>query len=111
MFEAGWLWRMKNGGSLIGTIYYRYITNQITIVSRYINSGVLLTTKENMQSCQNAGIEFILSLPVVRLFDFNLNMDGYYNQINASKFGYGKSKDTYSYSTLLNANSDRSVII
>lgn len=102
--EAGWLWQMGNGGSLMNTIYYRYITNQITEVSRYIDSGVLLTTKENMQSSQNTGIELIWSLPVVKWFDFNLNMNGYYNRIDAFRLGFGKDKDTFSYSALLNAN-------
>lgn len=102
--EAGWLWRMGNGGSLMSTVYYRYITNQITTVSRYIESGVLLTTKGNLQSSQNAGIELIWSCPVARWFDFNLNANGYYNQIDASKLGFGKNKDTFSYSALLNAN-------
>ena len=102
--EAGWLWRMGNGGSLMSTVYYRYITNQITTVSRYIDSGVLLTTKENLQSSQNAGIELIWSCPVARWFDFNLNANGYYNQIDASKLGFGKNKDAFSYSALLNAN-------
>lgn len=95
---------MGNGGSLMSTVYYRYITNQITTVFRYISSGVLLTTKENLQSSQNAGIELIWSCPVTRWFDFNLNANGYYNQIDASKLGFGKNKDTFSYSTLLNAN-------
>lgn len=103
-FEAGWLWQPGNGGSLMTTLYYRYITNQITEVSRYIDSGVLLTTKENLQSSRNAGIEFIWNFPVVRWFDFNLNMNGYYNQIDASKLGFGKKKDTFSWSALLNAD-------
>lgn len=102
--EAGWLWHMENGGSLMSTIYYRYITNQITAVSRYIDSGVLLTTKENMQSSQNAGAELICSLPIVRWFDLNLSLNGYYNRIDASKLGFGKNKYTFSYSALLNAN-------
>lgn len=102
--EAGWLWHTTNGGSLMSSLYYRHITNQITEVSHYIDSGVLLTTKENLQSGRNAGIELIWSLPVVRWFDFNLNMDGYYNQIDASKLGFGKNKDTFSWSALLNAN-------
>ncbi len=102
--EAGWLWRAENGGSLMSTLYYRYITNQITEVSKYIDSGVLLTTKENLQSSRNAGIEFIWNFPVVRWFDFNLNMNGYYNQIDASKLGFGKKKDTFSWSALLNAD-------
>lgn len=102
--ESGWLWRMGNGGSLMSTLYYRYITNKITTVSRYIDSGVLLTTKENMQSSQNTGIELIWSYPITRWFDLDLNMNGYYDRIDASKLGFGKNKGTFSYSALLNAN-------
>lgn len=102
--EAGWLWHPAIGGSLMSTLYYRYIANQITTVSRYIESGVLLTTKENLQSAQNAGIELIWSLPAAQWLDFNLNANGYYSQIDASRLGFGKNKDTFSWSALLNAN-------
>ncbi len=101
--EVGGLWR-TGGGSLMSTIYYRYITNQITLVSRYIDAGVLLTTKENLQSGQNAGVELVWSLPVARWFDFNLNANGYYDRIDASLPGFGKKKDTFSYSALMNAD-------
>lgn len=102
--ECGWIWHGGNGGSLISTLYYRHITNQITEVSRYIADGVLLTTKENMQSSRNSGAELIWTMPVVKWFDFNLNLNGYYNQINASRLGYGKNKDTFSWSAMLNAD-------
>lgn len=102
--EAGWLWHTSNGGSLTSTLYYRLITNKITEVSRYVDAGVLLTTKENMQSSQNAGIELIWSLPLVRWFDFNMNLNGYYNQIDASKLGFGNNRGTFSWRASLNAN-------
>lgn len=35
---------------------------------------------------------------------FNLNMNGYYNQTDASNLGFGKNKDTFSMSALLDAN-------
>lgn len=102
--ESGWLWRFAGGGSLMTTLYYRYISNKITSISRYIDDGVLLTTKENMNSSQNAGIELIWTMAVKRWFDFNLNVNGYYNQIDALSLGFGKKKDTFSWSALLNAN-------
>lgn len=102
--ETGWLLRTEGGASLMSSLYYRYITNQITTVSRYIDDGVLLTTKENLQSAQNAGVELIWSVPVARWFDFNINLNGYYNQIDASKLGFGKRKDTFSWRALVNAN-------
>lgn len=102
--EGGYIWRNGNGSSLMGTIYYRHILNQITEVSRYIEDGVLLTTKENLQSSQNAGVELIYNMPVRNWFDFNLNLNGYYNRIDASKLGFSKQKDTFSWSAVLNAN-------
>lgn len=102
--ETGWLWRTESGASLMSSVYYRYITNRITTVSRYVDAGVLLTTKENLQSAQNAGVELIWSVPVARWFDFKMNANGYYNQIDASKLGFGKNKDTFSWSALVNAN-------
>ncbi|MDO4159511.1 MAG: TonB-dependent receptor [Prevotellaceae bacterium] len=103
--EACWLWNDNSGMSLMTTLYYRYLTNKITEVSRYINDGVLLTTKENMNSSQNAGLELIWNMPVIaNWLSLNWNVNGYYNQIDASKLGYGKNKDTFSWSTLINVN-------
>lgn len=102
--EAGWLLNNDNGMSLMSTLYYRYITNQITDVSKYIDDGVLLTTKENMNASQNAGAEVIWSWQPWRWFSFNCNLNGYYNKIDATRLGFGKNKDTFSWSTLINAN-------
>lgn len=102
--EATWLWHNNKNSSLMTTLYYRYLTNQITSVSRYISNGVLLTTKENLESSYNSGIEMIWDYSVGRWMSFNWNVNGYYDQINAQKLGYGSHKDTFSWSTLLNTN-------
>jgi len=102
--EAGWAWHDDSGMSLTSTLYYRYLTNQITQVSRYISDGVLLTTKENLNSSQNAGVELIWNCPVARWMSFNWNVNGYYNQIDATRLGYGKNRGTVSWSSLLNMN-------
>lgn len=102
--ELGWLWQPSVGGSLMSSLYYKVISNKITEVSRYTESGVLLTTKENMQSGQNAGLELIWSLPLYRWIDFNIDMNGYYNRIDALKLGFENGKDTFSWSALLNVN-------
>ena len=102
--EAGWLWHTDTGISLTSTLYYRYLTNQITEVSRYIEDGVLLTTKENLNTSRNAGVELIWNVPVTHWLSFNWNVNGYYSQIDASRLGFGKNHDTYSWSTLFNAN-------
>ncbi len=102
--EAGWLWRTDGGISLMSTLYYRYLTNRITEVSRYIEDGVLLTTKENLNTSQNAGLELIWNCLVARWLSLNWNVNGYYNRIDATRLGFGKRRDTFSWSTLLNAN-------
>lgn len=102
--EAGWLWNGNSGTSLMATLYYRYLTNQITEVSRYIENKILLTTKENLQSSQSAGAELIWNYPICRWLTFNWNLNGYFNQINAEKLGFGRNKSTFSWSTLFNAN-------
>ena len=102
--EAGWLWHSEGGQSLMSTLYYRYLTNQITKVSRYIADGVLLTTKENLDHSQSAGLELIWNYPVAKWLSFNWNLNGFYNQIDATRLGYSQKKSTFSWSTLLNAN-------
>lgn len=102
--EAGWLWHNDYNSSVIATLYYRYTTNQITSVSRYLSDGVISITKENMQSCQNSGVELIWNSTIGRWLTFNWNANGFLNQINAEKLGYGKNKRTFAWSTLLNMN-------
>ena len=86
--EVGWLWHNDTNASLMTTVYYRYLTNQITEVSRYIDGGVLLTTKENLDQSHNAGLELIWSYSINRWLSFNWNANGYFNQINAEKLGF-----------------------
>lgn len=102
--EAGWLWHNDTNASLMTTVYYRYLTNQITEVSRYIDGGVLLTTKENLDQSHNAGLELIWSYSINHWLSFNWNANGYFNQINAEKLGFSRHRNTFSWSTLLNAN-------
>lgn len=101
--EAGWQWR-GDALSLLTTVYYRYLTDQITEVSRYIDNGVLLTTKENLNSSQNAGAEAVLGGQATRWLAFNCNLNGYYNRIDATALGYGRSKGTFSWSALANVD-------
>ena len=102
--EAAWLWNNNKQTTLSTTLYYRYLTNKITTVSYYIDNGVLLTTKANMNNSREAGAEIILTQSVGKWLSLNADWNGYYNQIDAHKLGYGKNKDTFSWSGQLNAN-------
>lgn len=102
--EAGWLWHNDINASLMTTVYYRYLTNQITEVSHYMENDILLTTKENLESSHNAGIEAIWNYSFNKWMSFNWNANGYFNQINAENLGFGKHKNSFAWSMLLNTN-------
>lgn len=102
--ETGWLWHDDYGTSFMATLYYRYLTNEMTEVSRYIDGNILFTTKENLSSSQSAGTEIIWTKNIANWLSFNWNLNGYYNQINADRLGFGRNRNAFSWSTLLNAN-------
>lgn len=101
--DLGIRW-ISNAGSLTGNLFYRHISDGITEVSRYIDNGILLTTKENLQTSDNAGIELVWNMHVARWLDINLNGTGYYNHINASELGFGGNREMFSWSGLINAD-------
>jgi outer membrane receptor protein involved in Fe transport len=102
--ETGWMWHNDVNATLSATLYYRYTVNKITTVSRYISDNVLLTTKENMNNNQSAGLEIVWSYRPFNWISFNINMNGFYNEINASRLGYGGSRSSWAWDGLMNAD-------
>lgn len=101
--EAGYQWK-KGSTTILGTLYYRYVFNKLTRVTKYLDHSILLTTKENLSSSQSAGAELILNTELRKTVTINLSGNGYYNQINAENLGYGKTKNNLAWSAALNAN-------
>ena len=101
--EASYQWQ-KGSMTLLGTLYYRYVTNKLTPVTRYLDGNVLLTTKENLNNGSSAGAELILNANIGKWASFNLNGNLFYDQIDASRLGYGAHKDAVAWSASLNAN-------
>lgn len=101
--EAGYQWR--NGATtILGMLYYRYVTHKLTTVTKSLSNSIVLTTKENLNSSQSAGAELILNTDFGKWVNLNLSGNLYYNQINAEKLGYGKNKNDIAWSAALNAN-------
>lgn len=100
--EAGYQW--KNGGTIIlGSLYYRYVTDKLTTVTRYVDNNVLLTTTENLDNSMAAGAEVIVDAEVGKWLTFNFSGNLFYNRIDASRLGYGKRMDALTWSASLNA--------
>lgn len=101
--DVGVRWT-PNTGALTANLFYRHISDGITEVSRYIDNGILLTTKENLRTAHNAGIELVWNMRMAPWLDLSLNGTGYYSRINASKLGFGGDRGLFSWSGLLNAD-------
>ena len=101
--EAGYHYH-KGATTYAGSIYYRYIYNKLTEITRYKNDSVLLTTKENLASSSSAGIEAIVNHSFGNLANLNLNMNGYFNQLDAANLGYSGSKNSFGWNAALNSN-------
>jgi len=101
--EAGYQWR-KGSTTILGTLYYHYVTHKLTTVARYLSGNVLLTTKENLNNGSSAGTEIILNTAVGKWLTLNLNSNLFYDQIDATRLGYGSRKDAVAWSASLNAD-------
>ena len=101
--DLGIRW-ISDAGTLTANIFYRHISDGITEVSRYIDNGILLTTKENVRTSDNAGAELVWNMRVARWLDLNLNGTGYYDRMDAADLGFGKTREMFSWSALFNAD-------
>ncbi len=101
--ETGYQYR-KDDTTLLGTLYYRYSYNGFTNVSQYINSTTTLTTEENLSKSQSGGLEFAASFNLGKSLSVNSSANIYYNEIDASALGYGKSMSTMAWAGKLSAS-------
>lgn len=103
--EAGYQWQ---GGatSILATLYYRYTTNKITSVTRYLDpSGTIMgKTKENMNGGSAAGLELIVNTSIGRWATINLSGNLFSDKINAQRLGYGKDRRATAWNAALNAS-------
>lgn len=102
--ELGWLWNNEKATTLSATLYYRYLTNKITPVTRAVGDGALLTTYDNLNDSRQAGMELLWTQGMGKWLNFNASLNGFYNQIDASRLGYGSRKNVLSWTGMFNAN-------
>jgi outer membrane receptor protein involved in Fe transport len=101
--EAGYL--NHNGATTYtGSIYYRYNYNKFTEITKFINDSVLLTTQENLSSGSAAGIEAIVNSSLGKFATVNLNINGYFSQLDAANLGYSSSKTAFGWFSSFNTN-------
>ncbi|MCA0428237.1 MAG: TonB-dependent receptor family protein [Bacteroidetes bacterium] len=78
-YKTGW-----DKGYLYFAIYHRFADGTITRISSISsNSNLIYAIFQNAGKSYNTGLEVVLTQEVVKWYSFNLNFNGYHNQINA----------------------------
>ncbi|MCG9792366.1 TonB-dependent receptor domain-containing protein [Flavobacterium algicola] len=71
-------------GSLYGALYHRFADGTITRISSTVSgSAIIYATFQNVNKSFNSGIELVLSQEISKIYNFNLNINTYRNQIDA----------------------------
>ena len=71
-------------GSLYAALYHRFANGTITRISSTVaGSTIIYATFQNVNKSYNSGIETIYTKEISTMYAFNLNLNGYRNQINA----------------------------
>jgi len=110
--EMGYQYKNKST-TILSTIYYRYMYNGMTSITKYLNDSILLTTSANISKSSSAGFEFIVSTTFAKIINVNLSSNTFLNTIDASSLGYGKKKSNISWMLNMNtsANLTKSTMI
>jgi len=82
-FELGYK-TSWNKGCFYSAAYHRFADGTITRVSSIApNSNLIYAIFQNAGRSYNTGLEVVLTQEVAKWYSFNLNLNGYHNQINA----------------------------
>lgn len=90
-FELGYQFR-KGFTYYLATLYYRQNEKGVTDVVSDIGGGVFLTTKENLSSSRNGGLELVAAGRLGSKLSYQVSGDGFWNEIDASRLGFADKR-------------------
>lgn len=71
-------------GYFYSALYHRFADATITRISSSVpNNNLIYAIFQNVNKSYNTGVEMIVSQDIAKWYSFNLNLNGYRNQINA----------------------------
>jgi len=83
LFELGYKTSWDKGYFYFAA-YHRFAVATITRISSIVpNSNLIYAIFQNAGRSYNTGLEIVLTQEVAKWYSFNLNLNGYHNQINA----------------------------
>jgi outer membrane receptor protein involved in Fe transport len=102
-YELAWQYR-KGPAYYLATAYYRESSNGVTDVVSDLGGGVLLTTRENLATSRNGGLELVANGRLSPKLTYNVSSNVYWNEINASKLGFTGTRSLTALSGRANLN-------
>ena len=101
--EMGFQYKNK-ATTITSTVYYRYMYNGLTSITKHLNDSVLLSTSANLSKSSSAGFEFIVASTLAKIVNINFSSNTFYNTIDATSLGYSDKKSNISYTMNLNSS-------
>jgi outer membrane receptor protein involved in Fe transport len=102
-YELAWQYR-KGPAYYLATAYYRESSNGVTDVVSDLGGGVLLTTRENLATSRNGGLELVANGRLTPKLTYNVSSNVYWNEIDASKLGFVGTRSLTALSGRANLN-------
>ena len=90
--------------SFVPSIYYRYKYDGFTRITTAMDDSTTLRTVTNLSNDQSGGLEAIVGAAAGELVSANVNLNIFYEQIDASNIGFSSEKSIVSWSGTLNLN-------
>jgi len=96
-FELGY--QLKKGFSYyLATLYWRQNEKGVTDVVQDIGGGVFLTTKQNLSSSRNGGLELVAASRLGSKWSYQVSGDAFWNEIDASALGFPDKRSDWTLS-------------
>lgn len=102
-YELGWQYR-KGPAYYLATAYYRESSNGVTDVVSDLGGGVLLTSKANLATSRNGGLELVANGRLTPKLSYNVSSNVYWNEIDASSLGFAGTRSLTAVSGRANLN-------
>jgi len=90
-YEAGYQYKTGTA-TYLATLYYRHNEHGVTDVVTDLGGGFLLTSKANLASSRNAGLELVANGRFWKDFSYNVSTNLYWNEIDASGVPLGPGR-------------------
>ncbi|MBK8654770.1 MAG: TonB-dependent receptor [Haliscomenobacter sp.] len=92
-----------NAFTLANTLYYRYEYDAFTELRQSLDDNTVLTTIENLNAQQSAGLEIVLNSNLFARSNINLTGNVFHRTIDATDLGYAGQKRVVSGNIKVNS--------